>query len=241
MWQVYPYRAAPGEKKCSTFDVRQKRGAPAAGAPANGKRAFALSPFQSGKRFFVCEGRFFKLDLIGDSVHREVPALCKGKIVFRPPLTDVFSTELFKDFAFVVVAFYNRLFEVFFGADQLRAVGEKENFLFIRGVEAESASSTAGRRVKSEDVGENFACCDYRVHVLFEDEAEDVVVSEGEVVVAVDKVVKEGGVRHFWSSFLYSLLLSGTIIHPPDAFVNPFFKKILGFFADLQFVHNSIS
>ena len=163
--------------------------------------------------------------MIGDSIHREVPALCEGEIVFHPPLTDVFGTEFFKDFAFIVVAFYNRLFEVFLGADQLRAVREKEDFLFIRGVEAESVSGTAGRRVKSEDIGENFACCDHRVQVLFEDEAEDVVVSEGEVVVAVDEVIKEGDVRHFWSSFLYSLLLSGTIIPPGRRFVNPFLKN----------------
>lgn len=179
--------------------------------------------------------------MIGDSIHREISSICKRDVVLFPFLSDVFSTELFKNFAFVVFAIFNSFKKELRGADQFGTLRQEKNFLFIRGIEAESIAGTAGSRIKSEDVGKNFACSDDRVEVAFEVKTEDVIVSVGEFVVAIDEVVKEGDVRHFWNSFLYSLLLSGTIIHPPDAFVNPLFKKILGFCADLQFVHNSIS
>ena len=146
---------------------------------------------------FGDEGCLFKLDLISDSIHCEISAICKGDVVLFPFLSDIFSTELFKNFAFVVFAIFNSFKEELRGADQFGALRQEKNFLFIRGIETESITGAAGSGIKSEDVGKNFACSNDRVKVAFEVKAEDVIVSVGEFVVAVDKVVEEVDVSHF--------------------------------------------
>jgi len=148
--------------------------------------------FKPCKDFFACEGSLFKFDLIGCPIYCEIPAQGEGEIIFRPNLPDIFSTELFKDFAFIVDRLFYNCIKPLFRADQLRAFGQKEDFLFSGGIEAKTVPAAVfrGRLVKGEDIGENFGSGGNRVHIAFEDEAENVIVRICEAVIAIDQIVQ---------------------------------------------------
>lgn len=201
------------------------------------KVARILHPCQC---LFICEGCLLKLDLIRRPIHREVSAFCKGQVVFNPCLTDLFGHHLFEDFAFVVLAFGNRSIEVFFGAEELRALRQEEKFLLVCGREADPVAGAATCLVKGEDHGEDFGSGFDEVNIVLEVEAEDVIVCVGKFVVLIDHGIEKRKVSHLWSSFLYSLLLSGIIIPHPGAFVKRFFKLFLIFFQTFQAVKDCI-
>ena len=173
--------------------------------------------------FFICKGRFFILDLERFTIDRQISVFPKIRIVFRPFLPVHFSNQLFKDFAFIVFAFLYYAFKVFNRAKDFRAVGEKKRFLCDCGIEADRIALTAACGVKSENQRENFRRRFYKVHIAFEDESENVQMSEAESVILFKKRVEEREVFHLCNSFRFCSLDYVYIILPPETEIKNFY------------------
>lgn len=74
---------------------------------------------EAGQGLFIREGCLVELDLIGNSVGNYIGSFCKVWIVFVPFLTELFSDELFKEVAPIVLRGCKERFEIFNRAEGL--------------------------------------------------------------------------------------------------------------------------
>lgn len=126
-------------------------------------------------------------DLVADAVSGEVGSFGEGEAVLFPFLSEVLGTDSFEGLALVVLHGGVHFVEVFLGADdEALGVDFEELFLCGGGFEAEAHSLPTAGSVELEDVGHYVGFCDAGVDVAVFSEAEDVVMSISDLIIAVD-------------------------------------------------------
>lgn len=137
--------------------------------------------------FFIAEGGGLVFDLVADAVGGEVRPFGEGKAVLFPSLSEVLGADSFESLALVVLHGGVHLIEVFLGADdEALGVDFEELFLCGGGLEAEAHSLSTAGSVELEDIGHYVGFCDAGVDVAVFGKAENVVMSIGDLIIAVD-------------------------------------------------------
>lgn len=126
-------------------------------------------------------------DLVADAVGGEVRSFGEGEAVLFPFLSEVLGADSFEGLALVVLHGGVHLIEVFLGADdEALGVDFEELFLCGGGLEAEAHSLSTAGSVELEDVGHYVGFCDAGVDVAVFGKAENVVMSIGDLIIAVN-------------------------------------------------------
>lgn len=155
--------------------------------------------------FLVCEGGFFKLYLVVDSVSGEVGAFVEGDVVFCPLLSEAFGDYLLEDFASVVLGALDDFVELFDGADNLGLASQQVELLHRVGLEAEGVARAAACLVQLRHIGEGAVIGVAGVDRALVGVAEDIAVGVRAGAIGGNKCLIDGGVHWGISSPVFCI------------------------------------
>ena len=177
---------------------------------------------------FCEESCVLKFDLIGDSVHCDVSIFVVWNAIFFPFLTELFSNNLFEDFAPIIFAILEAIFEILFRTNRFCIERHKQKFLFGSRFELDCDSLIMSCLIQHCDLIQNVGSCNREVNRFLKNVSEHIVVSERILIVELYHFVSHYFVFHLCVSFPFPFCIY--IIHPKPGLVNTFFKKIFLFF-----------